>query len=124
MLPSRVDLSERFTIPEADTSIEGNKTFLTNWRDILKTLNRSDQGAHLAKYLAHEFATSGVEDGQRLVLQGKFNFHAVNRALRAYCQSYVICPECEKPDTHLVKDDRLTIKVCEACGARHSVSRA
>jgi len=123
-LPARVDLSERFTIPEVNTSIEGNKTFITNWRDILKVINRSEQGAHVAKYLAGEFATSSLEEGSRLVLQGKFSFSAVNRAFRAYCQAYVICPECGKPDTHLVKDDRLTIKVCEACGARQSATRS
>ena len=31
------------------------------------------------------------------------------------------CPECGKPDTNLVKEDRINFLVCEACGARTSV---
>ena len=37
-------------------------------------------------------------------------------------QKYVICSECKRPDTHLAKDGRLTLLICEACGAQRPVT--
>ncbi|MHA1236157.1 MAG: translation initiation factor IF-2 subunit beta, partial [Candidatus Hodarchaeales archaeon] len=41
--------------------------------------------------------------------------------LRAYVKDFVLCEECQKPDTKLVREGRVLIKVCEACGARGAV---
>jgi len=34
---------------------------------------------------------------------------------------YVLCSECKKPDTILIKENRMTFVKCEACGARKRV---
>ncbi|EQD39718.1 translation initiation factor IF-2 subunit beta, partial [mine drainage metagenome] len=39
-----------------------------------------------------------------------------------YTQKYVICSECKRPDTHLSKDGRFTLLICEACGAQRPVT--
>ncbi len=121
-LPQKILTRERFVMPTIESIIEGSKTYIVNWQDILKALNADEQRKdHLSKYLARENATSAVEEGNRLVLQGRFAEPQLNKVLSTYIKHYVLCPICEKPDTHLIKEERLTIKVCEACGARQSV---
>jgi translation initiation factor 2 subunit 2 len=47
----------------------------------------------------------------------------INEKIQEYVAEFVICKECKKPDTELVKEDRLTFIHCLACGAKKSVSR-
>ena len=120
-LPAHVFEKSRFQIPNADVFKEGNKTWITDWNRILKVINREENGDHLAKHLAGEFATSATEERGRLCLQGKFSRVMVNRELTSYVKDFVLCEECSKPDTKLVREGRILIKVCEACGARVAV---
>ncbi len=120
-LPAHVFEKSRFQIPKAEVFREGNKTFITDWSRILKILNRESDADHLAKHLAREFATSSTEDRGRLCLQGKFSRVMINRELESYVKDFVLCEECAKPDTKLLKEGRILIKVCEACGARGAV---
>lgn len=120
-LPAHVFEKSRFQIPVADVFQEGNKTWITDWNRILKIINREDTPEHLSKHLAKEFATSATEERGRLFLQGKFSRSLINRELSDYVKDYVLCEECGKPDTKLVKEGRIIIKVCEACGARASI---
>ncbi|MEK6812055.1 MAG: translation initiation factor IF-2 subunit beta, partial [Nanoarchaeota archaeon] len=34
---------------------------------------------------------------------------------------FVLCKECKKPDTELLREDRVTFIHCLACGAKHPV---
>ncbi len=120
-LPAHVFEKSRFQIPNADVFREGNKTWITDWNRILKVINREENGDHLAKHLAGEFATSATEERGRLCLQGKFSRVMVNRELTSYVKDFVLCEECSKPDTKLAREGRILIKVCEACGARVAV---
>ncbi|WP_455143166.1 translation initiation factor IF-2 subunit beta [Candidatus Hodarchaeum mangrovi] len=120
-LPAHIFEKSRFEIPQADVFQEGNKTWITDWGRILKVINRENDADHLAKTLAGNFATSATEERGRLMLQGKFSRSMINRELSTYVKEFVICEECSKPDTKLVKEGRILIKVCEACGARVAV---
>ena len=117
-LPKEVFEKSRFETPKVQSFIEGNRTHITNWNIVSKIIRRDE---HFIKLMAREFATSISEEGGRLIFQGKFTASSINKQLSTYVKTYVICPECGKPDTKLVKDDRMLILVCEACGARHSV---
>lgn len=117
-LPEQVFEKSRFELPVMSSFIEGNRTIITNWREIVKQIRRDE---HFAKLLAKELATSYTEEGGRLVFAGKFNRDVLTKQLMDYTKIYVICSECKKPDTKLVKDGRLLILVCEACGARQAI---
>ena len=41
--------------------------------------------------------------------------------LETYIREYVVCKECKRPDTKLTKENRITVLVCEACGAKYGV---
>ena len=118
-LPEQVFEKSRFEIPKMDSFIEGNRTIVTNWRDIVKQIRRDE---HFAKLLAKELATSYTEEGGRLVFAGKFPKDTLSRQLTEYVKIYVICHECKKPDTKLVRQSRIQQLKCNACGAKYPVN--
>ena len=48
----------------------------------------------------------------------------VNEKIALYVKTYVICQECKKPDTELIKQDGFTFIHCLACGAKHSLGKS
>lgn len=110
---------ERFEIPRIEGHIEGKKTILTNFFNIAEHLRRNPE--HLQKFILRELAASGQREGDRLVLNIKIPSEKINQKIEQYAKEFVICRECGKPDTELLKEARLTFIKCFACGARHSV---
>ena len=110
---------ERFEIPKCEGRVEGNKTLITNFSQIASYIRRNKD--HFAKFLMRELAASGNVDGDWLILNRKLQSAKINEKIEAYVKEFVICKECGKPDTELVKQDRFLFLHCLACGAKHSV---
>ena len=121
-VPANVGTGERFVMPVADVQQEGKTTIVRNLGEVLDKLNRAQD--HLVPILLRELGTAGSYEGGRLVLQGKLSADQVQTRLAKYVETYVICGECGRPDTHLVKEDRTTIVKCDACGAHRPVKGA
>jgi translation initiation factor 2 subunit 2 len=111
--------SERFEIPKAEGHFEGKKTIITNFFQIASHLRRNPE--HFQKFILKELATSGQREGERLVLNNKIPSEKINQKIEQYAKEFVICRECGKPDTELMKEDRFMFIRCMACGAKHSV---
>ena len=109
----------RFEIPKAEGHFEGKKTIITNFSKIVSIFRRSQE--HLQKFLLKELAAYGQMEGDRLVLNIKVPSARINQKLEEYANEFVICRECKKPDTELIREDRITFIRCLACGAKHSV---
>ena len=109
--------SERFEIPKVKGHVEGNRTIITNFLQIADVLRRPKE--HIAKYLSKELAALGIIENERLVLNRKLSSGQLNDKLQAYTDEFVICKECKKPDTELIKQNRLTLLHCLACGAKY-----
>lgn len=110
---------KRFEIPKIEGRFEGKKTILANFFQIAARLRRNPE--HFQKFLLKELATSGQKECDRLVLNNKIPSAKINSKIEQYIKEFVLCKECGKPDTELLKEDRLTFIHCLACGARHSV---
>ncbi len=110
---------ERFKVPAAETMIQGNQTIIKNFSQICEALRR--EPSHVLKFLAKELAAPAGLDQSRATLQSKISQKIIQQKLEAYVKEYVYCKECHRPDTKLVKEDRITFLVCEACGAKSSV---
>ena len=110
---------ERFEIPKVEGHIEGKKTILTNFFQIALYLRRNPE--HFQKFLLKELATSGQKEGDRLILNNKIPSVKINQKIEQYAKEFVVCRECEKPDTQLIREDRINFIYCLACGAKHSV---
>lgn len=121
LLPSEVKEHKRFVIPKAICVSVGNRTYIQNFQSICETINREPR--HVLRYMLKELATAGnLEDG-RAMLQRRLSPQIIDETIRKYVKNYVICGECGKPDTRLVRERRFTFLVCEACGARFSVKK-
>ena len=110
---------ERFEIPKVEGRFQGKKTLITNFFAIASHLRREPE--HFQKFLLKELAAAGVVEGDRLVLNKKVPSAKINPKIEQYAKEFVICKECKKPDTELVKEGRLTYLHCLACGAKHSI---
>jgi translation initiation factor 2 subunit 2 len=110
---------DRFEVQKIEGHIEGTKTILTNLQQIASYLRRDPN--HLLKYMLKELATSGTFKGSRAVLQTKISSLKINEKIENYINEFVICQECKKPDTELLKDGPFMFIHCLACGAKHSV---
>lgn len=113
--------SERFSIPSADVSASGKLTIIKNLQEISSMLRRDQK--HIAKFIFKELAIPGTIEEGKLILQRSFDKDAIDKAIRLYCNEFLYCRECGKPDTKLEKRDNITFLKCEACGAERSVKK-
>lgn len=118
-LPEIAVAHERFRIPDADIFIEGKTTVLRNFEDIAHAINRETQ--QVLAYLLRELGTAGTIDGRRAVFKGRVTASQIEDRIKGYVETYVICTECKRPDTRIEKEGRITILVCDACGAHRPV---
>ena len=75
----------------------------------------------MLKFLLRELATSGTMKNNILVLQRKISSQKINEKIIEYVEEFVLCKECNKPDTEIIKEKGFAFKHCLACGAKHSV---
>ncbi|MBS3149080.1 translation initiation factor IF-2 subunit beta [Candidatus Woesearchaeota archaeon] len=118
-LPEQSKKSERFEIPGVKGHIQGNKTVITNFLQICDTFRRDKN--HLLKYLLRELASPGYIEDTRLILGRKISSNLINAKIQRYAEDFILCKECNKPDTTLFKEDRILKIKCAACGAKHTV---
>jgi translation initiation factor 2 subunit 2 len=119
-LPAIQAPGERFQVPEPDVMSDGKNTVIRNLQDIANVLRREPE--HIIGHLAREIGCPGVLDLPRGVLKSRVAKDAIQQRIREYTEKYVICSECKRPDTHLAKEGRFTLLVCEACGAQRPVT--
>ena len=112
---------ERFEIPKIEGHFEGKKTILSNFFQIASHLRRNPE--HFQKFMLKELAAPGQRDGDRLSLNIKVPSTKINQKIEEYTNEFVLCKECKKPDTELIREpqSRITFINCLACGAKHSV---
>jgi translation initiation factor 2 subunit 2 len=118
-ISSREIDDERFKLPKAEIFYEGNTTLIKNFDKIIDAINR--EGDHVMKFLLGGLGTSGELGGGRVVFQGKIPAKQIQDKLKEYIDTFVMCSECNRPDTHLVKQGRTVLIRCDACGAIRSV---
>ena len=120
-IPKVSESLKRFQMPPLKAFLMGTKTIIDNFTEIANAVRRRPE--HIQKFLLKELATKGEMSGHRLILQGKFSRDMITKKLNLYLKTYVFCPDCGKPDTKLVKEDRFIFLKCEACGSRHVVKK-
>ncbi|MCK5107290.1 MAG: translation initiation factor IF-2 subunit beta [Nanoarchaeota archaeon] len=118
-IPEEMIHKSRFEVPKAKGHIQGNTTVINNFYQVVADLGRPKE--HLMKFLLKELATRGDLTDKALLLKRKVNGVAVNEKIKKYAEEYVICPECGKPDTKIIKEGAITFMRCMACGSKHTL---
>jgi translation initiation factor 2 subunit 2 len=111
----------RFVMPVAEVLIQGPRTMFVNFGDVASSLRRDPE--HMLKFFVKELATSSEKQDKKIIFQGRFPGVLMNRKLEIYAKDYVLCPNCCKPDTKLIKADRMEFIKCEACGNKQAVKK-
>jgi translation initiation factor 2 subunit 2 len=78
--------SDRFEIPKAIGRIEGNKTIITNFNQIVSYLRRSQD--HLLKFLTKELASYSQVEGERLIINNKISSQKINDKIELEILNY------------------------------------
>ncbi len=118
-LPNSAKETSRFEIPLVRGHIQGNRTIISNFNQIAAALRREPE--HLLKYVLKELATPGEIKKKGVIFGRKVSASMINEKIQQYAKEFVICKECKRPDTKLVKEERVLFIRCLACGARHPV---
>ncbi len=120
-LPKETLTKERFQMPAVDSMIQGTKTFVRNFDQIIKAIERPEE--HVCKFITKEVATAVSVDKGKLVINGKFGMIQVSKIFDSYVSQYVLCHECGKPDTTIADEHGVKTLKCQACGARSPVRK-
>jgi len=118
-LPESALEKGRFEIPKVKGHIQGNRTVISNFHQIAQTLNRDVD--HLLKFVLKELATPGDLKKTGLILGTKVSAARVNEKIKKYAEEFVMCNECGKPDTKLLKEGDFLYLRCQACGSKRIV---
>jgi translation initiation factor 2 subunit 2 len=118
-VPKKALEHERFEIPRADSMIQGSKTIVRGFNNLLKDMRREEK--HFLKYLTKETATSVTKGNNQIIINGKVNAYNLNKIIESYFKQFVLCPECGKPDTSIISQSGTKMMKCEACGAINPV---
>ena len=116
---TRAGSDDRFKLPEIEIFYEGNTTVIRNFDKIYDAVNRDPD--HILKILLRGLGTAGEIKSGRVVFQGKIPSKSIQDKMKEYIDTFVMCSECNRPDTHLVKQGRTILVRCDACGAFRSV---
>lgn len=118
-LPESVLKVERFEVPKVIGHIQGNRTVISNFYQIADALGRDPE--HLLKYVLKELAAPGELKKNALIIGTKVNAARINEKIQQYAHALVICSECKRPDTKLIKEGDVVFMRCLACGAKKPV---
>ena len=115
----KVETSERFEIPKIESFVEGSRTVVSNLNQMVSFFRRGLD--HFVKFLSKELATQITFKGDKAIFNRKLLPDQINDKIKAYVEEFVLCPQCGKPDTQLLKEKGFLFLHCLACGAKHSV---
>ena len=110
----------RFELPTVDIMWEGQKTFLRNFAEFPKVLRRDP--VKVLQYLSKEFAVPVERIGEQAMFIGRRDPDDFSRLFQIYLKDYVECPTCKSPDTKIIKENRISFLICEACGAKSTMN--
>ena len=119
LIPEEISETERLEIPKVKGHIQGTKTIITNFFQICKILDREPD--HVLKFLSKELATKADVKNVSVLFNNRIPSVKINEKIQKYADIFVICKECKKPDTEIVKEGRLSFLHCLACGAKHPI---
>ncbi|MBM3282283.1 MAG: translation initiation factor IF-2 subunit beta [Candidatus Diapherotrites archaeon] len=115
-IPKKSLEKERFEFPRVESFIQGPKTYVKNFVQLIKVMRREDP-KDLLKFLTKESAAPAKQEGERLMIVGKFTEKQINDWFNRFLEEFVLCKECGKPDTHYIEHNGVRQLKCEACGA-------
>jgi len=114
------DAFYRYKMPRIIAKVEGKgngiKTAIVNMSEIAKALSRPP--AYLTKYFGYELGTQTMCDNKndRYIVNGEHTSDKLQNLLDGFVHKFVLCPDCDNPETNLTVKKNSIFRCCTACG--------
>lgn len=114
------DAFYRYKMPSIIAKVEGKgngiKTVIVNMVDIAKALGRPP--TYTCKYFGCELGAQTQFDikNDRYIVNGSHDAPKLQDLLDSFIKKYVLCQECDNPETNLVVKKGTIGLICKACG--------
>jgi translation initiation factor 2 beta subunit (eIF-2beta)/eIF-5 len=109
------DVFYRYKMPTFSVKFEKGKTLIANIDQVAKALNRDP--AYLITNYGHELGTIARLDKEKgALLNGEYTTQNLSAILNKFIKLYVLCDECDNPETNLEIHSGFVSKRCVACG--------
>ena len=118
-IPTEISERARWTLPDPEILIEGNQTIIRNFSELISKMDRDPN--HVYQFLLNELGTSGTRESVRVMFKGRIPPKRIRGKIVNYVKTFILCNQCNAPDTHFVKEDRTTLMKCQACGATRPI---
>ena len=118
-IPTEISERARWTLPDPEILIEGNQTIIRNFSELISKMDRDPN--HVYQFLLNELGTSGTRESARVMFKGRIPPKRIRGKIVSYVKSYILCNQCNSPDTHFIKEERTTLMKCQACGATRPI---
>jgi len=113
---------ERFEIPKIKGHLQGNKTILSNFVQIAGIFGRKPE--QMLKFVLKEIAAPGeMKKSGSVMIGAKVPANKINEKIRKFAYEFVLCHECGKPDTKIIKEGGVTFIRCMACGSKKAIKQ-
>lgn len=112
--------SEKLPIKNLNVVIENKKTYFYSFRSICQLISREEN--NLKKFFEEELSkkTSITMNGC-LIIDGIFNIASIQKILKSYLKTFVICQECKSFKTALEKSNKIQYVNCSKCLSRIAI---
>jgi len=119
----------RYKMPKLIAKVEGKgngiKTVIVNMMEIAKSLNRPPM--YSTKFFGCEIGaqTQFDQKNERYIVNGSHDAHKLQDMLDGFIKKFVLCPECNNPETNLVVSQKrqMVNQQCIACGYQGPVDQ-
>jgi len=115
------DIFYRYKMPRISAKVEGKgngiKTVITNMAEVAKAIGRP--ATYPTKYFGCELGAQTQFDykNERFIVNGSHDAEKLQDLLDGFIRRFVLCPECDNPETDLKVSKSGTISQgCKACG--------
>jgi translation initiation factor 2 subunit 2 len=112
---------KKVSIPRPEIQCLNKKSYLKNFQDICKKLDRTEQ--EFMQFIIKESGSTcgAITGGGALVLTGIFRQNQMEAFVTNYIVRYVSCPSCKAYDTQITKEDRINYIRCNKCKSKTSI---
>lgn len=105
----------RFNPPAPDCEYDSNFTIFNNLKRTAKYVNRDPD--ELFTFIKNELATNGSLNQESGRFKGEFSSQDLTEVVDKFVNKFVLCEECNSPDTVYETVNRINMIKCTACGA-------
>lgn len=112
---SKTNSAGRFNPPDPECQKDGNFTEYRNLHRTAKYVNRDP--SELFTFIKNELATNGTLKDDSARFKGSFTDNDMLEVINEFINEFVLCMECNSPDTKYESINGVDMIKCTACGA-------